>query len=389
MNTQPSAADFIKAAAYTAECFGFLPLDTIKNTPDCINCEKKIAYKASAQDRKTDALHGILTSGMCAYFDNKMQGLGGPALFYTLEQVPRSGDIALSLQVFNVRKSIAESLLIQTTRSLLSDLGYEHYCVRVNSLGDQDSITRYIRELSSFMRKRINDLPPPARELMKEHVFNALTYLIEKQHELADRSPNPMEYLSDLSRKHFRDLVEYLDMSNTPYEIDPKLIGHQDCYSDALFAFDVYNNETQEPNDSFFIRGGRYNTFISRMSKNDVPAAGAVIVLRGKKAPAHIPQPRSRHTTPIFLVQLGFAPKMKSLLLIDELRRAGIPVHQDIVSDSLGDQLRKAEARKSRYAVIMGQKEYVAGTVIIRDLQMQSQEYVPLSSLAAHLRRVS
>jgi histidyl-tRNA synthetase len=62
-------------------------------------------------------------------------------------------------------------------------------------------------------------------------------------------------------------------------------------------------------------------------------------------------------------------------------------VHQNLASDSLSSQLRDAEARNVKYAVIIGQKEFVDGTVILRDMQGRNQEYVPIASLAGRLKR--
>ncbi len=387
MTQNVTVPDFIKSASHTAHHFGFSPLEKLKSHPDCKNCAVKIQHKTSAQDRKSDSLSGMLTAGMCSYFDGKLNGIEGPSLFYSAEQMPRSGDIAVTFHVLNVKKSIAEALLIQTIRSLLTDLGYPQHSVRINSLGDQDSVTRYLRDLTNFLKKRLEDMPPQARELMKEHPIYALMHLIEKDHELAHKSPNPLEYLTDASRKHFREIVEFLDMSGTPFEIDPKLIGHHECYSDALFAFDLMNGNNEKIQDSpFHIRGGRYSTFVTKMSKTKIPAVGAVVVLKDKKAPAHIPAPRNKHNSDIYLVQLGFGPKVKSLLLIEELRRAGVSIHQNITSDSLSEQLRNAEAKNARYAVILGHKEFIDGNVIVRDLKQQNQKSVPVCSIASHLR---
>jgi histidyl-tRNA synthetase len=327
---------------------------------------------------------------MCSYFDYKLHAIEGPSLFYTIDQVPRSGDIAVSFHVLNVRKSIAEALLIQTIRSFLNDLGYVRHLVRINSIGDSDSISRYIRDLTNYLRKRLDEMPPSARELMKEHPITALLHLIEKDHDLARKSPNPLEYLTDGSRKHFREIVEYLDMSATPFEIDPRLIGHHECYSDALFAFDLLDEEhVRDDNAPLVIRGGRYSNFVSKMTKTKIPAVGAVLVLKDKKAPLHVPVPRIKYTPSVYLVQLGFGPKVTSLLLIDELRRAGISVYQNIMSDSLSEQLRHAESKNARYAIILGHKEFMDGNVILRDLTQQSQENMPMSALATHLKRLT
>lgn len=389
MISRLSALDFMRTAASAAQHFGFEPVERVRQREECKACAKKIPHKTTATERRSDALHGMLANGTCMYFDNNLQAIDGPVLFYSLDQVPRSLEPAITLQVFGVKKSIAEAILIQTIRSLLIELGFTSHSVRVNSIGDQDSVTRYIRELTNYMRKRLDDMPAPSRELMKEHVFSALAHLIEREHELAYRCPSPLEYLTDQSRKHFREIVEYLDMSSIPYEIDPRLIGSQDCYSEALFSFDIFDTEgTPYETSPLFIRGGRYNNFVKRMSKMDVDAVGAVVVLRNKKVPPHISVPRANQISPVFVVQLGFGPKIKSLLLIDELRHAGIPVRQDITSDSLSAQLRKAEAEKAQFAVIMGQKEYVDGNVILRDLHARNQENVPITALPGHLKRL-
>lgn len=385
-----SVQNFIKSAGHTAHHFGFSPLERLKQHPSCKSCESKVQHRATAQDRKNDSLHGLLSGGMCSYFEHKLNAIEGPVLFYSIESVPRTGDVALSLQVFNVKKSIGEALLIQTIRSLLADLGVDNFVVRINSLGDTDSSTRYVRDLTNFLRKRVDEMPTSARELMKEHSIAALMHLIEREHDLARRSPNPLEYLTDASRKHFREIVEFLDMSGTPFEIDPKLVGNHDCYSDALFAFDLLDESRAPLADSpFMIRGGRYSTFVQKMSKTKIPAVGALLVLKDKKAPQSVPTPRAPQESPVYLVQLGFGPKVKSLLLIDELRRAGISVRQNILSDSLSEQLRHAESTNARYAVILGHKEFMDGTVIIRDLHQQNQEHLPVAGLASYLRKVS
>lgn len=382
-----TATEFLKQATNTAEYFGFSSVQALKKHPACKRCAKKLPHTASALDRRTDALHGMLTSGMNTFCELKFHEIEEPILFYTVEQVPRSGEAVLSLQIYNVDKSIAEAILIHTTKALAADLGYANQSVRINSLGDRDSSVRYIRELTNYLKKRMEDMPDAARELMKEHTLTALAYLIEKEHDLAYKSPNPLEYLTDKSRKHFREIIEYLDLAETQYEIDPKLIGHHECYSDALFSVDLLDEEGQrDPNPSLLIRGGRYNEFVFRNTKQQISAAGAVVMLHDKKAPARVP--RVRLATPtVSVVQLGFGPKIKSLILIDELRKEGINVYQNLASDSLSEQLRDAEAKGVTYTVIMGQKEFVDGEVILRNMNTRTQEQLSIDALMTKLRR--
>lgn len=384
-----TATEFLKQATNTAEHFGFHSLDELKKNPVCKNCSKKIEHTASAMDRRIDSLHGLLTAGMHNFCESKLQEIEEPVMFYTIDQVPRTNETAISFHIFNVNSSIAEAILIQATRALTNDLGYQNHTVRINSLGDRDSSVRYIRELTNYLRKRIDDMPDSARELMKEHSLIALMHLIEKEHELAYKSPSPLEYLTDQSRKHFREIIEYLDMADTQYEIDPKLIGHHDCYSDALFAIDILNDEgALDETAEITTRGGRYNQFVYKNTKKQIPAAGAVMVLRNKKAPARTPKAKLADPT-VYVVQLGFGPKVKSLILIDELRRNGINVLQNLASDSLSAQLRDAEKKGVKYVVIIGQKEFVENTVILRDMVGRNQDIVNVSTLPGRLKRFS
>lgn len=224
-------------------------------------------------------------------------------------------------------------------------------------------------------------MPETARELMKEHALLALAHLVEQEHDLAFRSPNPLEFLSDQSRKHFREIVEFLDMSETPYEIDPKMIGHHECYSDAIFSVDFHDEDAQ-----ISIKGGRFDEFAHKNIRTKTPAAGAVITLKNTKTPTRLP--RAKVVKPsVYVVHLGFGPKIRSLMLIDQLRQAGVPVMHNLASDSLSAQLRDAETKGVAYAVIIGQKEFVENNVILRDMNAGNQEFIDQDTMIKRLKR--
>lgn len=377
--------EFLKVANNTAEHFGFQTIDRLKKAPACKSCNKSLPHTVNGTNKRIDAHQGLLSSGIATYCDEKLHALGKPILLYSFEQVPRTGETAVTFHIFNVERSIAEAILIHATRALLNDAGYPNHTVRINSLGDTDSITRYSRELANFLKKRLEVMPVNARELMKEHPLLALQSLVEQEHELALRSPNSLEYLSDPSRKHFREIVEYLDMSETPYEIDPKMLGHHECYSDAIFSLDVLHDDPLSETE-ITARGGRFDEFAYRMTGTRTPSVGAVVILKNSKAPSRNPRPKPRSPS-VYVVQLGFGPKIKSLLLIDSLRQAGIPVFHDLANDSLSSQLRDAELRGVRYTLIIGQKEFVEGTVIFRDMEVRNQEYIDQETLIRRLKR--
>ncbi len=380
MATSPT--DFLKTATKTAEHYGFRTTEQLKKSPACRDCTITLPHSVAELRKRFDTYGALLSDSVATYCDDNLHALAEPVLLYHHHDLPEQGDVAVSFSIFNVDKSIAEAILIQATRSLLSELGHHEHFVRINSLGDQESVTRYGREISNFLKRRLDTLPSEARELMKEHPLSALGHLIATGHELAARSPNPLEYLSDQSRKHFREIVEYLDMSETPYEIDPKMLGHHECYSDALFSIDVSGSEPSP----LTVRGGRMNELLFRATKSRTPSVGAVMILHGARLPARPPRLKDQLPS-VYVVQLGFGPKVRSLLLIDTLRKAGVPVTHSLMSDSLSTQLRDAEARGVRYTIIVGQKEFVERNVILRDMSARTQEHVSEDALIKKLKR--
>lgn len=379
-----SPTEFLKVAHQTAEHFGFQTIDQLRKHPACKECAVSLPHTITATNKRTDSQSGLLSSGVVTYCEEKLHASGEPILLYSIDQVPRTGEPAVTFHIFNVERSIAEAILIQATRALATDLGHTEHTVRINSLGDKESLTRYTRELTNFLKKRLDHMPTQARELMKEHPLTALSYLIDQEHDLAFRSPNSLEFLSDPSRKHFREIIEYLDMSETPYEIDPKMMGHHEYYSDAIFSIDIKDEDgTPSP---LSIRGGRFNEFVFRNTRTKTPAVGAAIILKNTKTPNRIPRPKIG-TPSVYVIQLGFGPKIRSLMLIDTLRQAGIPVIHNLASDSLSTQLRDAEARGVRYALIIGQKEFIENTIILRDLNIRNQEFVDQPTLIKRLKK--
>lgn len=384
--TTLKATDFIRSVARTAHHFGFRPLEELKEDARCKNCAKVERPKILATQKRIDALQGALANGISSYFDHNLHGLGEPALFYTIDETSKKDEVIVSLQILGIDKSIAEALLIHTVRSLFAELELREHTLRINSIGDRESMNRYVRELGNYLRKRIDTMPGAARELMKEHSLTALMHLIERGHELGLKSPSSLEYLNETSRKHFREIIEYLDLSETPYEIDTKLLGHHECYSQTLFSFESFTDETREIPSPIKASGGRYDEFVFQMTKKHIPAVGAVISLKGQNLPARIP--RYKVAAPsVFMIQLGFGPKLRSLLILEELKKADIPVYQLLSSDSLSAQLEGARSHNVPYTIILGQKEYVENSVIVRNMRNSSQESVPLPSLVSHLRK--
>ena len=81
--------------------------------------------------------------------------------------------------------------------------------------------------------------------------------------------------------------------------------------------------------------------------------------------------------TKVFFVQLGDFAKKESFRIMEELRDAGISVGESLGRDSVKSQLKIADRSEAELSLILGQKEAIDKTIIIREMTSGIQEVVP------------
>jgi histidyl-tRNA synthetase len=137
--------------------------------------------------------------------------------------------------------------------------------------------------------------------------------------------------------------------------------------------------------------GGRYD-YLGKMlgSKKDIPAIGMAIgVDRVVESSWYAKlSPRIMKKPKIYFIQLGFDAKLKSLNILEILRKAKVPIVQSLSKDSLGSQLAIAEQLGTPYTLIFGQKEALENSVIVRDMATRSQETVSLDNLLEYIKKL-
>src|SRR3989344_4465943 len=271
-------------------------------------------------------------------------------------------------------RAIADAVVIRALMALVRDLFHEEPTVRVNSMGDKETRARYSRELSNFFKKKSASLPEECIAHSREDVFLAAEFAIAR--ECAEDLPAPTEHLSDASRKRFEDLLEYLEMTETPYELGRTLISRGPVWNDTCFEICV--------GDRRVAWGSRYNDLVRHFFPSaPFSATGAVIQIASEgSAVKKSPTARLRFS----FVHIGDEAKRISIRLAEDFRKARVSLTQDIGVESLTEQLHLAERDNNPYLLIMGRKEALENSVILRNRQTQEQTILPLANLAERLK---
>ncbi len=291
------------------------------------------------------------------------------------------------LEILGGSGSIAEATLIQTSRAMLSEEGYTNTVVEINSVGDRESIARFVKELTGYYRKHINEMSPASRQLLKQDPFSLLSSTDESCRELNASAPRSMDFLSETSRRHLDETLEYLEALHIPYTINNGLIGNRAYCTETIFSI-INNGADSAKDESLLAIGTRYNGLAKRLNmRRDIQGVGMSILIKGGKNNLRKPLAKMKRPVASF-VQLGLDSKLLSLDIIERLRQVNIPLYLSLAKDRLGAQVSSIEKYHTPYVIVIGKKEAVEKTAIVRHNDTHSQDIVPLEQLPQHMKKI-
>lgn len=412
---------FFEKASEIAMYYGFTPIETPaleheslfrRGTGEDTDIVAKEMYSVRTKGGDQLALRPEGTPGvMRAYFENGLQSQPQPALLYYhgpffRHDRPQKGRYRqfyqFGLEAIGTSKSIIDATIIRVTMLILEEAGLKNLRLEINSIGDKECRPNYRRELVNYYRKNIKHICVDCRERLKTNPLRLLDCKNPSCQETKRGAPSSISFLCATCKNHFREVLEYLEMMEISYEINNNLVRGLDYYSRTVFEVSKAagdraiepteqeaNPETVEAHTLSVAGGGRYDYLARALgNKRDVPAVGMAIgVDRVIMSEQHLKlHPRILKKPKIFFIQLSFEAKLKSLAIIEILRKAKVPIAQSISKDSLGTQLAIAEKLEVPHVIILGQKEAVDGTVIVRNMQTRSQDIIKIEKLADYLK---
>lgn len=323
------------------------------------------------------------------YFEEKMMSLTQPNMFYCDRpfhgikgpgaERKKPSQLDCSLVSLGSGKSVCECLSIKTGVTILNSMGYKDLEVEINSIGDKDSMNEFQKKLTIFVRKNFSSFPAELRQAIKKDVFAVFRENKDGSESFLAECPKSIDFLSESSRLHFKEVIEFLEIMNISYRINHSLVGDLDIGSETIFS--IKNNEEE------LAYGFRFNRLAKKIGcKKEVPCAILNISAKLKKT---VKKVKIKATKPQFyLVQFGPEAKLKSFLVLDELYKVGASVAHSIAKDKLGGQMSVVESSEAPYMILIGQKEALENSVVIRNTATRAQEIVPIPELAAKIKEL-
>jgi histidyl-tRNA synthetase len=136
--------------------------------------------------------------------------------------------------------------------------------------------------------------------------------------------------------------------------------------------------------------GGRYDGLLQALGGVDLPALGFGMgdVVLGELLRERGLVPSETSSIDVFLAAITEDDLPFVLALAHELRDAGLRAEYALSAQAVGRQLKLADARNARVAVVIGPDDRARGEVMVKDLRGKGQEAVARDQVAERLAAI-
>jgi len=270
---------------------------------------------------------------------------------------------------------VVDSELILLAHSIYKELGLD-ITIQVNSIGCSECRDEYVRKLKNYFRPRRSAMCESCRKRLNRNPLRLLDCKEEECQKIAKEAPQIVDHLCEDCKKHFMQVLEYLDDLEISYALNPHLVRGLDYYTRT--AFEIWSQDEEKGSQAALGGGGRYNNLVESLGGRPTPAIGfacgierLIIQLKKNKI-----QPPQKKQIDVFVAQLGKKARRKCLKLFESLRKKGLKVAESLSKTGLKAQLEVADKKNVKFTLIIGQKEIMDDTVLIRDMENGIQEMV-------------
>ena len=291
---------------------------------------------------------------------------GGPMYRYERVQAGRYRQFhQIGAEAIGVAEPAMDAeLLVMLDRLLRDDLRISPLKLLVNSLGDRADRTAYVDLLKSYLKKHLDSLCEDCRRRYEQNPLRALDCKVPDCQPVLDEAPQIGESLSEPARRHFEKVLALLGEMDIELEVRPRLVRGLDYYNRTCFEFVAGGLGAHDT----VCAGGRYDDLVGSLGGPRLPAIGFAmgverLVMLLPEDPNLEPEgPR------VFFVYVGEESLETCFRLMEEMRESGVSAEMDFRGGSVKSQMRRADKKGARFAIVIGETEIATRRVSLKEL---------------------
>lgn len=330
---------------------------------------RKTMSSVKTDDAKTAAAVAVLKTAAAA---------AGPVQVWGAARSGRG--TTLSFGTVATKAAIGNAMILKTALSVAELIGFADATVAVSSVGDAESKKRFARELGNFFKKQAEHIPQDLKSKAVHDPEGAYRELVERKDPLVERAPRTIDYLSENSRKVMLETLSLFEAVNIPYSLDPRMEIPHGTYAEMVFAIETAGENGEKTRLAL---GGRLDEAAKKYHgiSGEAPTALSISI------PKDVDLESANETPSCFVIHVGEAAKLRAFILLEGLWKARIAATQILMAENFREQMERGKASGAKYLAIIGQREALDNTIIVRNIATQMQVTLPLEKLEGYVSR--
>lgn len=279
------------------------------------------------------------------------------------------------VEVFGIANPEIDAELIILTARLWKELGIDqHVSLQLNSIGSLEARANYRSALVAFLENHQDLMSDEEKERLVKNPLRILDTKNEVLQEVLNGAPKLLDYLDDESYEHFNQLCSLLDAMGVKYEINPKLVRGLDYYNKTVFEWVTSALGAQ----GTVCGGGRYDGLVEQLGGHATQGVGFAmglerLVLLVQEVNKEITLPQA---VDLYLVYAGEDSTLNAFQVAEQIR-SELPQVRVMTHCSGGKfqkQFKRADKIEAKYALVIGESEVQAKTVVVKDLRNGAEQ---------------
>ncbi len=329
--------------------------------------------------------HGLLRQG------SQKLWYAGPMFRYERPQAGRQRQFhQIGVECLGVSSARSDVEVIALAWDLLRDLGLSGLELQINSLGTLEDRQCYRQQLVNWLGDRVDQLDADSQHRLTTNPLRILDSKNPSTQALLADAPTLLDALSEESAQRFELVQVLLNQLAIPFQLNPRLVRGLDYYGHT--AFEITSDLLGA--QATVCGGGRYDGLVNQLGGPVTPAIGwalgmerLMLVLEAAAAadPDGVAARLTAVSAPdLYVVNRGEKAEARALVLVRELRSAGLVVELDDSSSAFGKQFKRADRSGAAWAAVIGDAEVDTGQLRLKRLLTGGEEkQVALSDSAA------
>lgn len=262
-------------------------------------------------------------------------------------------------------------------------LGLRQVKLLVNSLGEPDDRARYVEALREHFVAAGDALSEQSRTTLERNPLRVLDSKRDGDRTHIEAAPQIAEFHSDDAATHFAAVLEGLRALDIPFTIEPKLVRGLDYYRRTIFEF---QGATLDSAQNALGGGGRYDGLVEALGGPATPGVGFALGVDRTLLACDDEGVFAADAVVLDAFVVDVTGGLEAVALTAELRAAGFAVDRGYDNRSMKAQMKLANRSAARFALIVGDDELAAGTVVVKPMRDGGEQVaIARSDISSHL----